>query len=51
MRHSTNVVEYLHEFEAIFEKALTRDQGKLFEEKKSRGLKSRVRVPLRISLL
>jgi hypothetical protein len=44
---ATNFVEYLREFEAIFEKALTRvtgAQGKLFDEK-NRGRKSHVRVP------
>jgi hypothetical protein len=35
---ATNFVDYLHEFEDIFEKALTcvsRTQGKLFDEKKT----------------
>jgi hypothetical protein len=47
-RCATNFVEYLREFEAIFEKAWTcvsGVQGKLFDEK-NRSRKSRVRVPL-----
>jgi hypothetical protein len=41
------VVDFLPEFEAIFKKALIRvsgAQGELFDEKKTRGRKSRVRV-------
>jgi hypothetical protein len=42
----------IFEFEAVFEKTSTRvsgAQGKLFDEKKTRGRKSRVRVPLKSS--
>jgi hypothetical protein len=48
-RCPTNFINYLREFEALFEKALTGvsgTQGKL-SDKKNRGRKSRVRVPLR----
>jgi hypothetical protein len=44
---ATNFAHYLREFEAIFEKALTcvsGSQRKLFDKKKNRGPKSRVRV-------
>jgi hypothetical protein len=47
-RCATNFVDYLREFEAIFEKALTcvsGTQGSCLM-KKNRGRKSRVRVPL-----
>jgi hypothetical protein len=51
-RCATNFVDYLTEFEAVFEKTLTRVwgvQGNLFDEK-TRGRKSRVRAPLRKAL-
>jgi hypothetical protein len=43
------IVEYLREYEAIFKKALTRVSGPLMElfDEKTRGRKSRDRVPLR----
>jgi hypothetical protein len=48
------IVDFLREFEAVFKKALTRARvsgasGELFYEKKTRGRKSRIRVPLKVA--
>jgi hypothetical protein len=50
-RCETNFVDFLHEFEAIFKKALTHVSGaykSCLMKKKTRGQKCRVRVPLNI---